>query len=614
MRLVSYSVRGFRSLEFVEDIPVGSPTILAGPNDGGKTAVLDALRFLIGDYRLADDDRTYQAQGEGQVGPPQRCTETEVIGAFVADAAESSEYGIPTSVRVRRWADHEVPGRLEYWGPRPGDARLWDLDKTVTELRALARELGIRSGLKLKADLQTALREYARQQAVESGWIPLPSGLARKLPRLMVFDGKAERPDQVVASVLKERFQTHVSDEGFVERLEGLQGDVKDRLRQDAQSLFKHIQARCPDFADVTLEPQVGIDPVFRDAGLRIASVSGEPVGLRRSGLGRARRVALAVWEWASELLVQENEEQAAASDEEDTPLGQTIVVYDEPDTHLDYHQQRKIMALIREQASAPGVNVVVATHSMNLIDGVNIADVVNLRLDNGRSSIERLGVTGHKKIDDYLRRVSASVGLRNSILLHERCFLAVEGESELRAIPILFQLAEGITLQSAGIALWACHNNEGALHLAGYLARHDRDVMLMVDADSRFVAKGLFKEKRLANFLGTENVRRMVRFVGEPDGHNEFEELFEDDIWCRVANEVWPKVDSLWNSSEFAAHRGSGKFSKNVHEMLRNGAKEAAPSGKPDMMFQIACALESRDDIPKQLLEIFADLQRAAR
>lgn len=32
----------------------------------------------------------------------------------------------------------------------------------------------------------------------------------------------------------------------------------------------------------------------------------------------------------------------------------------------------------------------------MNLIDGVNTADVVNLPLENGHSSIERLGATGH--------------------------------------------------------------------------------------------------------------------------------------------------------------------------------------------------------------------------
>ncbi|WP_030855160.1 hypothetical protein [Streptomyces sp. NRRL S-475] len=62
-------------------------------------------------------------------------------------------------------------------------------------------------------------------------------------------------------------------------------------------------------------------------------------------------------------------------------------------------------------------------------------------------------------------------MGLRNSVLLHERCFLAVEGPTEQQCVPLLFRLSQGLPLQAAGIALWACDNNEGALHLAGYLS-----------------------------------------------------------------------------------------------------------------------------------------------
>jgi putative ATP-dependent endonuclease of the OLD family len=55
------------------------------------------------------------------------------------------------------------------------------------------------------------------------------------------------------------------------------------------------------------------------------------------------------------------------------------VIAYDEPDTHLDYRHQRDLVELIRAQASTPGVRIVVATHSLNLIDKVDIGDVVHL-------------------------------------------------------------------------------------------------------------------------------------------------------------------------------------------------------------------------------------------
>ncbi|MFF7361562.1 hypothetical protein [Streptomyces sp. NPDC008125] len=58
MQLTRFSACGFRSLAHVEDIPVSSPTILTGRNDGGKSAVLTALAFLLGKHPLTDEDRT----------------------------------------------------------------------------------------------------------------------------------------------------------------------------------------------------------------------------------------------------------------------------------------------------------------------------------------------------------------------------------------------------------------------------------------------------------------------------------------------------------------------------------------------------------------------------
>jgi putative ATP-dependent endonuclease of OLD family len=608
--LTSFSVKGFRSLQRLDGIPVSKPTILAGPNDSGKSAILAALSYLVGQYRLEDDDRTYLPSSDS----PSRCETIEIEGEFTLDEWEQKKFGLGATVRLRRSANADSVSRLECWLPVPHDERLRDLSShNVSELRKLAKELGVSFSGTRRADIEQALREYAALHSGPEGWMPAPSDLASRMPTVLPFDGQSSEPNDVVRSVLQSCFQNHLADETLQEQLSEIETQVKERLQADAKSLCDHILSRCPDIKEVFVEPQVAFSQGLKAAPLRIARSSGEHVGLERSGQGSARRISLAIWEWTSDSLQAEQDVAAEPSDVGDEPTPtrpQVIVVYDEPDTHLDYIHQRKIMRLIREQSALAHVGVMVATHSMNLIDGVNIADVINLKLDgSGRTVMERLGTDEHGAIDRHLQDLAASLGLRNSVLLNERVFLAVEGPSEQQAIPLLFRLAEGLSLQAAGIALWACNNNEGALHMASYLIEHQRSVMLMIDADSKNLT--IFKPDRLEKRFG-RNYRDFVKFLGEPQAVNEFEELFDDEVWAQVANTIWPKPSGQWNAEEFKALRGDGKFSSKVQDLLQRGSN-TGPRGKPEMMYQLASSLTSPEQVPMQLREAFAELRQLA-
>ncbi|MFD8347223.1 ATP-dependent endonuclease [[Kitasatospora] papulosa] len=621
MHLNSFNVSGFRSLTEVSDIPVRKPTILAGHNDGGKSALLDALAFLLGKHALAEDDRTYLTIDGDEVSAPLRCEESIVEGVFTLDAWEQEQFDLPERIRLRRCCGEDLISRLEVWQPIPADERLRDLSQhLVPALKELVKEFGLSPGSMRKPDLEQALRRYGRDHAGSDGWVAAPTALDKRMPRYLPFDGKVAKPDEAVKTVLVGRFQSYMADPDLKGRLSAIEDEVQDRLRIDAKSLCEHIEMRCPDLQKVSVDPDVSFQQGFKAAPLRVARRAGEVVGLDRTGLGSNRRISLAIWEWTSELLAEEQGTAPAMStcdEAPEPPPVQTIVVYDEPDTHLDYIHQRKIMQLIRTQSKIPNVSVLVATHSMNLIDGVDISDVVHLKLEDHRTVVERLG-TGllHDAIDEHLGKIAATVGLRNSVLLHERCFLAVEGETEQRAFPLLFRLCEGLSLQAAGIALWACFNNEGALHLARYLVKQGRTIMLVVDADSRNVSKGIFKTPKLTQFFGTES-RRYVTFLGEPDDaqqekYNELEELFEDEVWARIANKVWARAGTPWQPADFTALRGQGKFSGAVQEMLQEQS-ESGPGGKPDMMYELSMALDDPDDVPEQLRRVFQRLRELA-
>lgn len=606
---------------------MSKPTILAGHNDGGKSALLDALAFLVGARKLEEEDRTYAEPpaSDGCPGTLERCAQTAVTGEFSLDSWEQDAFSLSTQVWVRRRCGEDLVAHLEVYGPLADDERLRDLaSHLVPGLKELVSELGLKPASQRRADLEDALRFYAAAHSSGQGWMSAPTGLEKRMPRLLPFSGKSTHPDAAVKTALTGRFQTHVADPELSGRLHQLEDEVKDLLRIDAKSLCDHIRTRCPDLQEVSVDPDISFEQGFRSAPLRLSRRTGESIGLERSGLGRNRRVSLAIWEWTSELLAQEENSSpslgpAGTDESPEPPPVQSIVVYDEPDTHLDYHHQRKIMQLIREQSALAHVNVMVATHSMNLIDGVDISDVVHLKLHEHRTVVERLGagVVG-KDIDMHLGRIAAAVGLRNSVLLHERCFLAVEGETEQRAFPLLFRLCEGLSLQAAGIALWACFNNEGALHLARYLAQHDRTLMLVVDADSRNVSKSIFKPAKLIEFFGS-TAPDCVKFIGEPEEpdaekYNELEEIFPDTLWAKIANEIWRRSDSqgMWSAADFAALRVSGKFSARVQELLQTHSNDG-PGGKPEMMYQLAMALDDPADVPEQLRMVFSELRQLA-
>jgi hypothetical protein len=605
VHLENYSVRGFRSLAEVAEIPISKPTILAGPNDGGKTAALAALGFLLGEHKPIDDDRTFLTEEAGERSP-----HVEVEGTFTLDAWEQSTFALPGSVRIRRIMDASQDTRYEIWAAMPDDEKLRHLDsKKVPELRQLATSCGIGLAKANKPELLAALREYAATHSSGHGWTELPAGLRDRLPRVAAFEGSSSHPETAIRAVLNVRFKSYLDEEPVRAQLTKLETDAQGWLEIQAKPLADHIAQRCPDIAAVSVEPTVKLTPALGPTSLRLERSTGEAVRLDRSGQGSSRRISMAIWEATSDLL-EEPPAPEEGVDDLATPV-QVIVVYDEPDTHLDYHFQREVMRLIREQAGLAHVSVVVATHSMNLIDGVDIRDVVLLRLDERRRTVmERLGSGTHAAFDRHLGAVAAAVGLRNSVLLHERCFFAVEGDTEQQAMPILFTLSEGLSLQAAGIALWGCGGNDGALQLASYLVAHDRSVILMIDADSEKRSK-IFRETNLSKKFGARKDEVLVE-LGKLSGVDELEELFDDDIWARTANEVWPRQSGEWTPGDFTALRGQGKFSKLVEDMLQEQG-EASPEGKGSMVTEIAMRLERPDQVPGELRDVFRRLRTLA-
>ena len=236
--------------------------------------------------------------------------------------------------------------------------------------------------------------------------------MIQRLPVYLEFSSTDEPdPEAQVRRVLQASFERMLADPDLTGPVHHLEQQVSDRLQVEAQQLCQHIQQRVPELTSVSAIPSLAFQarPQHRSAA-RIQGQRGRGATARRRRTAAAR-ISLAVWEWTSQLI---------AVPADDVSL---VIAYDEPDTHLDYARQRDLVDLIHAQCENPQVRMIVATHSLNLSnEHVDIADVVQLRLgERGRTVAERLADETHEGVDRYLASVSAALGLRTSVLLHER-------------------------------------------------------------------------------------------------------------------------------------------------------------------------------------------------
>ncbi|WP_381556086.1 ATP-dependent endonuclease [Streptomyces eurythermus] len=608
MRLVELSVTNFRSLGDVQGIPIHKQTILTGHNDCGKTATLDAIAFLLGERAVADSDISDFAVGEparaalpsDEAEGPRTVT---VEGRFVLSATEERSLGVGPSLRVRRRHVESEGSCLEWWAAVPRNPALRNIPALkVPELRALASEVGVslREGQpNVKASWVEVLEEHAAGTEMITDWVAAPDPVTAALPQLLYFKGDAaESPEAVVRSILTAKLREYTLREETRQKITDLEEEFSSLLKDDVVRLQKLVEERCA--LDVfTVDPGVQFRPAVGSLSLAAAAPGQRAVSLTAAGSGRSRRISLALWEASQELLSEQAEDS----------IGGVIIAYDEPDTHLDYDHQRRIMEMIKVSASAAHSTVIVATHSLNLIDGVDIQDIVHLNSRNGRAYVQSLGANDDdEETRRFLSNMALSLGFRNSVLLHERCFVGVEGPTEYAALPILFKLAFGYPIQSTGIALWDCGGNDGALSFAKFLKAHKRTVVFLVDADTMRDKQKKFNIDRLNKQGFTE---ADCLFLGDP---NELEDVFSDDQWADTMNAVWPRDDARqWTTEDIGALRLGGKFSKSLHSLLRQSST-SAPDKKEEMVVELARRLRKPSDVPRALVKSFEDAIKVAR
>jgi hypothetical protein len=238
MELLEFRASGIRCLGAIEWIPVASPTILTGANDGGKTSVLMSLAFLLTGRGLVDQDFTLLLPDESPTGPTSdgRYAECSTEGRFLLDDNELAELDLPKEVTFRRRSEAGGTIRLEVRKQVAADARLRELpSRSLANLKAVAEELGVGPAgpANQKASYVSPLQALADCEAQVNDWVTAPAAVAERLPRLVHFASTAEPdPETEIREALREAYSRALEDPLLVGPVRKAEDQVRRRLEE----------------------------------------------------------------------------------------------------------------------------------------------------------------------------------------------------------------------------------------------------------------------------------------------------------------------------------------------------------------------------------------------
>ena len=593
MKLKKFKASGFRCLKDIEWIDLKDLIIFTGQNDGGKTSALDGLEiFLNPRSRLEDNNFTI-------IDEDNSCEELIFEGIFELSPAEQKELNWNNSeIYIKNVRQKDNQSKYSFKTQIHPDKRLQrDFDSIpINDLRKIADDYKITVTERRKRDpFVAAIKTWLTTQKLDEGFLELPSHIMDKFPTILLFkSAKALDPEDAINQTLAYSFAEKIKTKRYSGRLSKLQKQIEKEMKNDLHDFETIVKTYCSDVESIGIVPTFDFSKGFKTSKLTLKKWDSAPRNLENEGEGRKRRITLAVYEWRKNLL---------SEPESPEKNNQVIIAFDEPDTHLDYVYQRKILDMIKRIARAPQNSVIVCTHSLNLIDRIPITDIIHFKKDADQTKIETLKTDDPKVEDMFLYEISDCMGLKNSIMLNERCFLIVEGNTEFHSLPILFKKLHSYSLQAGGIRLINGQGCGGVRSLAKFLNDNRRNVIFLLDTDTQNRPNSVFTPAKLQ--ADGFDINRQVFFVGT----KEYEDAFTDDVYERAANSCWAKHDgSAWSRQEFTRLRAADDFCDALFALLRGNTHKYLK--KAEVGMDVAKVVNT-NEIPNEIISCLNEALR---
>ncbi len=425
LRIENFRCFGEGERQFILPLSAGL-TALVGENDTGKTAVIDALRFVLGTrdqeyFRVEDTDFHWPVEAkERRTEIRIRCEfdglTTHDKGAFVEYLTYVERDGRTDAVLYVNWTAKDTAGArgtrrfvsVELKSGETGDGPPLDAEARnllratyLRPLRDAERAMTAGRGSRLSQILQHT--KEVREKGVDYDKAVNPTPDPDTLSVLGVGD--------YASALLDNR-------EGIKKARERLNKDYLKPLSFVGDDLTSHIRVNASGDKDARLRQ------LLEKLELELKDENAEAFAKR--GLGSNNLLFM-----ACELLL-------LGSEAEDFPL----LLIEEPEAHLHPQRQLRLMKFLQNQAGVERpdgqkIQIIVTTHSPNLASTIRLDNLVLIQ--DGKAFPLKSGKTKLEK-SDY-RFLERFLDVTKANLFFARGIAIVEGDGENILLPALSRL-----------------------------------------------------------------------------------------------------------------------------------------------------------------------------
>lgn len=446
MRLVRLTISGFRGYTTETDLVIDqNTTVIAGRNDAGKSTLLEALAlfFAGGKPELTD------FSVDTDIPITVRCTFDQLPERVQIDADRTtdlcSEYLLDAENHLaieKTWTRSKLtqPVRRAYaLHPRFEDDSD-PLNAKITELRKLAEKLEITDAEIEDRRVSASYRQAIWKRALASGAAELREGLVdlagddgkavgaaldNYVPLFHLF--RADRPgteaDQIAQDPAKAAIQTVL--ERHQEQLTTLSQQIEKEIRELLDQVVTRLHEIEPSLAE-TLHP-VATQPAWGKAysGLQFVDQAGIPLSKR--GSGTRRLVLLSFFRATAERDIRDLNDGLPG----DGYHRGVITAVEEPETALHADLQADIVAAMQDIGDMPYRQVLLTTHSANLLRLVPARSIRYISTTEAGKSITMVEEDGDPT--ELLSKLNESLGIFTDH--NVRCFVLVEGRNDVQGL-----------------------------------------------------------------------------------------------------------------------------------------------------------------------------------
>jgi putative ATP-dependent endonuclease of the OLD family len=610
IKLLKLKSKGFRSLYNLE-IDFESLTVLIGENDAGKSSVLDLLDIFINNKQLEEKDFYLDAQAN-------REQSIEVIVELGVNNDDIEALSLAKDNRVIIQKKFFINRTVEtyYLGTKPADEKI---PPTLSTLNA-AQQKDLIISLNPSVTQSEISNDEKRNawyscylhgvEKVED-WILVNNDICKNFIRFERYSSMDySNPGAIVYRTLKQVYEQTIyqntpdGQRSLIEPLIQVEKHAGIRIQEKVKELERYIQKYSKRVKSIGYDSSFDFSNSFRQGELMLDRGLGSHA-LSRIGDGTKRRMFMAVTDWDREVTIAQTKTGA------NLPSSITIIRgYDEPDTNLHYEAQRLMYYSISDIVNTDNsrTQAIICTHSLTMIDRAPAQSIRLFRLnDIGHTQIEKLETDFDPDIEEFLKNVALELGITNTIMFYERCFILIEGDTEESALPILYKKLYRQSLLEDCIRIVNTKRNNAIKEFLKLFSKNRKDILIVfVDKDSEnsreaCLTRPLLKE---AGFDDKFIDERFI-FVGT----KEYEDSFSNTSIVCALRSKWTRKDGLpWDEEEIEKLRSEKKFSDALKKYVRDVQSDTLSESnwtKPSFGKALADTIQ-KDEIPTEVTKLF--------